>query len=541
MAGALLARAGWSVTVLEQASVAGGAVRSEALTIPGYVHDTFSAFYGLLHYSPVFRQLELDRRVQWASFATPVGAAVSPDDAAVCHADIERTVAGLASARSAGAERASTGPAGTGPAGTGSAGTGSASAGRASRHGQDGAAWADLCRWWGGTGRRLFDVLLRPIPSLGPTARLLGTVPPRAALDLGRMMLAPVAASARERLSAPAAQALLAAGASHSDLAVDQAGSMPGALMLAMVAQHIGMPVPVGGAGRLADALVESVRAAGGTVVTGQQVVRVIVAKGRAVGVETATGLSLSARRAVLADAGPLRLFRDLVGEERIPAAYLAGLRRFRYGSGIFKLDLALDGPVRWQAEDLDGCGVIHLTGDLDAMARAGAQVRQRLIPAEPMLIVGQQSCADPTRAPAGGHTLWVETHVPPRPIGDAADAIAGGPWSEVSAAFTDRVLDRLARHAPSLPASIVGHAVHTPPDLEAANPNLVGGDLGGGSMALDQQAVFRPVPGWFRYATPVRGLYLCSASAHPGGGVHGMVGRNCAHRVLADARIRRI
>ena len=136
---------------------------------------------------------------------------------------------------------------------------------------------------------------------------------------------------------------------------------------------------------------------------------------------------------------------------------------------------------------------------------------------------------------------MWIETHVPSEPIGDGAGLIEGGPWPQVSEAFCERVLDRLEWHAPGLRSRIVGHAVNTPPDLEAANPNLVGGDLGGGSMALDQQAVFRPVPGWFRYATPVRGLYLCSASAHPGGGVHGMVGRNCAHRVLSDARLRRI
>ena len=106
--------------------------------------------------------------------------------------------------------------------------------------------------------------------------------------------------------------------------------------------------------------------------------------------------------------------------------------------------------------------------------------------------------------------------------------------------AFLDRVLERLDRHAPGLRARIVGTAVRTPPDLEAENPNLVGGDLGGGSVAIDQQLVFRPVAGWFRYDTPVKGLYLCSASAHPGGGVHGMVGRNCAGRVLARSRLHR-
>jgi len=140
----------------------------------------------------------------------------------------------------------------------------------------------------------------------------------------------------------------------------------------------------------------------------------------------------------------------------------------------------------------------------------------------------------DPNRAPAGGHTLWIETHVPSVPRDT-------GSWEPVRERFLDVVLQRLEDHAPGLHARIVATAVRTPTDLEAENPNLVGGDLGSGSSALDQQLVFRPVPGWFRYATPVKGLYLCSASAHPGGGVHGMVGRNCAQRVMLDARLHRI
>ncbi|MDQ3575805.1 MAG: NAD(P)/FAD-dependent oxidoreductase, partial [Actinomycetota bacterium] len=229
----------------------------------------------------------------------------------------------------------------------------------------------------------------------------------------------------------------------------------------------------------------------------------------------------------------PAQLLRGLVAEDHFPSAYQYGLRRFRYGTGIFKVDLALDGPAPWLVEGLDGCGVVHVMGDLDNMARAAYEARRGLLPTEPLLIVGQQSVADPTRAPHGGHTLWVETHVPPVP--------REGSWDHVRQRFLDRVLGRLEEHAPGLGGRVVGSAVRTPPDLESENPNLVGGDLAGGSNALDQQVIFRPVPGWFRYATPVKGLYLCSASAHPGGGVHGMVGRNCARRVIADARAGRL
>ena len=498
VAAAALARAGWSVTVLERSPVAGGAVRSEELTLPGYVHDTFSAFYGILHASPVFTELALDRRVGWARSEVPVAALTAPEQGALCHQNPERTAAGLT---------------GLEPG--------------------DGRAWSELYRWWLDVGRSLFAAMLAPLPSAGPALRFLRAAGPKGALGVIKDLVEPLEAVAGERFVSEPARVLLACGASHSDVSVDSPGSTAAALVLAMVAQEMGMPVPVGGAGRLAEALVATVEEAGGSVRTGCDVRRVVVEGGRAVGVETAGGDHVSATRAVVADVGPAQLLAGLVGEDHFPPSYREGLRRYRYGTGIFKLDLALDGPVPWLVEGLDRCSVVHVMGDLDNMARAAYEARRGLLPTEPMLIVGQQSVADPSRAPEGGHTLWVETHVPPLP--------RDGSWVDLRQQFRDRVLDRLEAHAPGLAARVVGTAGSTPPDLEGANPNLVGGDLAGGSNALDQQVIFRPVPGWFRYATPVKGLYLCSASAHPGGGVHGMVGRNCARRVVADARTGRL
>ena len=499
VAAALLARAGWRVLVLERAAVAGGAVQSAELTAPGYVHDTYSAFYGMLHASPVFGELELDRRVQWAQFPVPVASVASPRDgqSARCLLDEGATADELATRSPADAD-----------------------------------AWMAMARWWDGVGRRFLEVMLAPLapPSLRPTGRLLSATQLIELPGLARMLVEPMDALARHRFATVAGQVLLAAGASHTDVGVDQPGSVPAALILAMVAQTLGMPVPVGGAGRLAAALVGTVTDAGGRVRTGAEVTRIVLEHGRAVGVETADGGAVSARRAVLADTGAATLFNRLADPTRLPSGFVDGLRQFRYGTGIFKVDLALDGPVPWSIPGLASCGVVHLSGDLDNMALAAFQARHGTLPETPMLIVGQQSAVDASRAPAGGHTLWVETHVPPR-----------GWSSEVRDRFLDLVLDRIEGHAPGFRSQVVGLAVRTPRDLEAENPNLVGGDLGAGSAALDQQLIFRPVPGWFRYATPIRGLYLCSASAHPGGGVHGVVGRNCAHRVLSDARRHRI
>ncbi len=296
----------------------GGAVHSGELTVAGYTHDTYSAFYGMLHASPVFHELELDRRVQWAQFPVPVAAAVGPHDVARCLLDDRATADDLARRAPADAD-----------------------------------AWLELCRWWDRVGRRLFDVMLAPIPSPRPTARFLAATRFADLAAVAKTMVEPMEALARHRFTTPAGQVLLAAGASHTDVGVDQPGSVPAALILAMVAQTQGMPVPVGGAGRLAAALAGAVTDAGGRIRTRAEVTRIVVERGRAVGVETRDGAMAWAGRAVLADTGPGALFSRLVDPTALPPSFLDGLRQFRYGTGVFKVDLALDGPVPWLAPGL--------------------------------------------------------------------------------------------------------------------------------------------------------------------------------------------
>jgi len=492
-----LARKGWDVTVLERNPTPGGAVASAALTNPGYVHDPFSAFYGLLHSTPVFRELKLDKRIAWAHFETPVGAAIDPNNGAFIHRDLRRTADGL---------------------------------------GDDSEAWLELYTWWQRIGTRFFNTMLAPIPPIRQGLRFLRAAKITGSIDTARTMLTPVGEIARRRFATLAGQMAFACGDSHTDLSVDQAGSTPMAMILAMLAQQYGMPVPVGGAGKLSEGLVALLEEAGGTLHTAEPVTKVVVERGRARAVETARGRIVRARHAILADTGPRALFHDLVGNEHLPARFLDGLKTFRYGTGMFKVDLALDARAPWLVEQARDCGVYHLTGTLDTMARAAYEGAHGLLPAEPLLIVGQQSIADPSRAPKGCQTLWVETHVPPQPRGDGGSRKKIDSWKAGREPFLERVLARLEDHAPGVRDHIVGTHVRTPADLEEADPNLVGGDVGGGSSAIDHQLIFRPVPGWFRYRTPVKGLYLCSASAHPGGGVHGMAGRNAAARALKDS-----
>jgi phytoene dehydrogenase-like protein len=226
-----------------------------------------------------------------------------------------------------------------------------------------------------------------------------------------------------------------------------------------------------------------------------------------------------------------------LAGPDAFPASSLAQLRRYRRGLGTFKVDWALDGPVPWLAEACRRAGVVHVGDSVRAMSRAVWEAHYGLLPARPTLILGQQSLADPSRAPAGKHTLWGYTHVPTRPVGNALQPEAGTDWDRSAAAFADRMEATIEAHAPGFRELILARKVWTPADLEAANANVVGGDINGGSFAVDQQLLFRPGLDWWRWGTPVKGLYLAGAAVPPGAGVHGACGDLAARQALADQR----
>jgi len=494
VAATVLARSGWSVEVLERRAVAGGAIGSST-SAAGFVHDWASAFYGVLHTSPVLGELGLDTGVEWARTAYPVAAAWDPSrPAAVMGAHATQT---------------------------------------AELTGDP--AWLDLVRWWERQGSGLFGAMLGPVGAPAPLLRFLSEAGVRGALGTARTLLEPVEAYVAHALGTQPARMLFAANATHADVGIDAAGSTPPAMLLAMAAQTMGMPVPVGGAARLADAMVAAALDAGVAVRTGVEVTRVVVRGGRAVGVVCADGEGIAARRAVVCDVGPVALARDLVGEQHLPGPWLAALRRHRYASGYFRVDVDLAAPAPWSDRRLREATVVHVTGDLDELAMSQAQVRRGLLPDRPQLILGQQDRADPSRVPAGAASLWVECHCPARPVGDAAGDLA----QDWAAGFADRVLDRLEPYAPGLRDLVVDTGVLAPLDLQGIDPNLVGGDVGGGSAAPDQLLVFRPVAGWSSYALPLGGLYMCGAASHPGGGVHGMCGRNAALEMLRDAALR--
>jgi phytoene dehydrogenase-like protein len=250
--------------------------------------------------------------------------------------------------------------------------------------------------------------------------------------------------------------------------------------------------------------------------------------------------MPITAGRAVIATIDPADVLAR-TGEEHFPAGAVEQVRRFRHGLGALKVDWALDGPVPWIADPCREAAVVHVGDTVTDMSRSVWEAAHGLLPARPTLVLGQQSLADPTRAPAGQHTLWGYARVPPRPRGDAAhdDAWAGEeiPWDRVADRFATRMEALIQEYAPGFRDRILARRVWTPGALRAADATLVDGDISGGSFAIDQQLLFRPGPRWWRWGSPLKGLYLAGASVPPGGGVHGGGGDQAARQALADFR----
>jgi phytoene dehydrogenase-like protein len=499
----LLADAGWEVHVLEAEPDPGGAVRSAELTLPGYVHDRFSAFYPLGVASPYIRSLRLDEHgLRWRR--SPI---------AVAHPSQDGTVAALSLDEDETAASLDAFAPG------------------------DGEAWHGYMAHFDRVGFPFVRALLSPFPPVRAGAGLARALGPTGLLDFARLGMLPVRRHAVEAFDGAGAARLLAGNALHADVAPETPGSALFAWVLVGLGQRMGWPVPEGGAGELTAALVRRLERRGGRVTCGARVARVIVRGGRAVGVCTSDGREVDARRAVLADTGAPQLFLDLLDREHVPDTLLRALRRFQYDNSTVKVDWALDAPIPWSAPEVRRAGTVHVVDSVDQLTQETAAMAAGLIPARPFVIVGQYAPVDPSRAPEGADTGWGYTHVPQDIRGDAGPDGLRGDWSDPAEAerFADRMEEQIEPLAPGFRASIKARHIAMPPDLERENANLVGGAINGGTAQIHQQLVFRPVPGLGRSETPVAGLFLASASAHPGGGVHGACGAIAARAALRE------
>jgi len=484
----VLARRGFRVLVLEaHPRRAGGALGSEALTVPGFVHDVGGGFFPFGSTSPAFQALDLPGAgVEWMHARWES-----------CHPAVDGSFACVA--------------------------RGDALAGAPFGSARDAETFRGLARFHARVEPRLLAALLGPFPSVGALARV-GVGP---LLKIAAMFARSTRGLASRLFESEAARRVLPGLGLHVDVGPDDRFGAGLAYMLAVTATTGGYGFPKGGAGRLADALVARLAERGGEVRLGARVARVVVRGGRAAAVVLADGTEIAARRAVVADTSPAALLLSMVDAREVPGWVRRFMKRFPQGWGTFKVDWALAGPVPWAVEAARESAVVHAGESVDDLARFTREARAGGLPERPYLVIGQQSIADPTRAPPGKHTLYCYTHVPSQPPGG---------WAAARETFAERVEARIEELAPGFRASIVGRHILAPPDLETMNANLVGGDLGGGSNAWHRQLLFRPLFPYFRYRMPVKGLYLCSSYAHPGAGVHGMCGANAAEIAARDA-----
>jgi phytoene dehydrogenase-like protein len=497
----VLADHGWSVLLLEAQESVGGAVRTDEEVHPGFRHDTFSSFYPFAVASPAIRALHLEEHgLRWRHAPAVLGHPLPGGEWALLSRDRELTASIMEL-----------------------------------QHPGDGAAWLALCEQWDRIGDRFVQALTKPFPPVRAGLGLAARMPGAGGLDLVKQLLMPALNLGDHRFGGVSPKILLAGNAGHSDIPPTAPGSGAYGLLMTMLGQTVGFPVPEGGAGELSEALARRFRARGGEIRCGAEVVRIEVEGRRARAVRTGAGERYAARRAVLADVTAPLLYGRLLQPDDVPRSVLRAMREFQLDPSTVKIDWALDGPVPWASEPTAAPGTVHVADSLEEMAVAQTQVAAHAIPARPFLLAGQMTTADPSRSPEGTESMWAYTHVPQRTDHDAGGAGIRGVWDRDDCErFADRVQGRLEELAPGFGSQVLARRVLGPRQLEERDASLVGGAINGGTSQLHQEAVLRPVPGLGRAGTRIGGLFLASSSAHPGGGVHGAPGGNAARAALA-------
>jgi phytoene dehydrogenase-like protein len=457
VAALILARAGLAVDVYEAAEEAGGGCRTAELTLPGFRHDICSTVHPLLLASPAFRSIDLARH--GVRLVTPEIAFAHPlDDGRA--AAVGGSVGDV----------------------VGTLGT-------------DGPVYA-----------RTYTPLVRDLDKILPA--FLGSMRsvPASPLAAGKFGLAALTSAHRmaERFATDEGRALVAGTAAHAmlPLTAPLSGAFP--RLFTALAHRYGWPVVEGGSAAIARGLVDELTALGGRVET-EHLVKSLA--------------DLPAARATVLDVTPRQLL-DLAGG-RLAGHDRRALSRYRYGPGVCKVDWALSGPVPWAGARCRDTVTLHVGGTFEEIARSEDDVAHGRHPGRPFCLVTQPCLVDPTRAPAGGHTLWAYCHVP---NGSDVD-------------MTERMEAQIERFAPGFRDLVVGRSTMTAVATEAHNPSYVGGDINAGAASL-RQMVLRPTARWNPYRTALKGVYLCSAATPPGGGVHGMCGLGAARAALHDLHL---
>jgi phytoene dehydrogenase-like protein len=447
----VLARAGRSVIVLEARNEIGGGTRSDALTLPGFIHDVCSAVHPMAVASPFLRTLPLNEHgLEWIYPRYALAHPFDDGTAAVLENSIENSCRSL---------------------------------------GADGNSYRQLIAPLVENWHVLEGCILGPLNLFSH---------PLIMARFGVHAIQPAGYLAKSIFKLESTRALFAGLAAHAIMPLEAWGTSAVGLILATQAHVRGWPIANGGSQRIADALASYLRSLGGEILTN---------------VRVRSHVELPPSKIVLFDVTPRGLMQIL--GDRLPRSYRRSLERYEYGPAVFKVDWALRGPIPWKAKQCTEAGTLHLGGTIEEIARSERDPWRNEHSEQPFVLLAQPSLFDVSRAPEGCHTAWAYCHVP---NGSRRD-------------MTSHIEGQVERFAPGFKQLIMARSTKSAAKLEEENSNLVGGSITGGANSL-RQLFWRPTSRL--YETPLAGLFLCSASTPPGGGVHGMCGYHAAMRALA-------
>jgi phytoene dehydrogenase-like protein len=499
VAACYLLREGFSTIVLEANNEVGGGAITREITLPGFQHDVFATSINIWKASSIQQELELDKYGYREINPDPVAATpFKGGRAAIIYSDLNKTLESFS---------------------------------RFSK--RDATVFKKFYDFYLENKPVLLGGMASPPPPYSELMRVLEES------DTGLDFLQFSFMSSRdwleENFESEEVKAFLALwGSNHVPLSPEDPGSALLSLVFAGLLQEKGVGIPIGGIKTLVSSLVNYITAHGGRIFTGQKVDEIIVVDGVAHGVRIHNGSTIYAKKGVIANVEPKTLFLKMVPSSALSEDFLRKVEAFRYSKVTqVMIHAALDSWLNYEPAEIRQAGMVQIGESLDEISKAYNECIRGEMPRTPFMTIDNVTCYDKTRAPAGKHILWDFARAPVY--------LKGEPWrNQDKEHFTDICVETLSTYANNIKDIILRVVVLSPQDIQSLNPNLVNGDPGGGKATIDQSLALRPFPGFSRYRTPIKALYMCSAATHPGGGVSGLPGHNAAMQAIVDAKTTR-
>lgn len=489
---------GWKVLVLEKSDRPGGASKSGEVTEPDFTHDLFAMNIGLFMGSQFFQ--EYGDEMQEYGFKPVVNdksyASVFPDGTGIrAYQNRKQMYKSIA---------------------------------YNSTH--DTYAWKEMNDYFDKTSPHFMPLMQMELPSLkaGRQAfKAYNKLKMNGVIELGSQLLKTPREFVDYWFENEKVKSMIIPWGFHLDFAPDVSNGAVFPFLESILNQRNGMAFSKGGIQVMVDSIVKMIESRSGEVRTDTAVERIHVQDGKAQGVVLENGTRINAKKAVIGNVTPTQMVDQLIDRDELPGRYLKKADSYQYGPGTMMIHLSLDAPLQWRAgEAYSEFAYIHIGPYVEDLSRTYTQAMNGELPDSPLLVVGQPDTIDDSRSPEGKATLWIQVRALPSEVkSDSLNEIKPNDWGKIKETYADRVIDKLSQYAPNVKKVIRKRSVYSPIDLEKDNPNLVGGDSVSGSHHMFQNYVFRPLPSYSKYNTPIKQLYQVGAATWPGGGLNATSG----------------